>query len=288
MAAAGTTLLAGNTTSTLELCERQIALQHLPLAFQNYRIGVLSDPHLGVYVPTEWVDHAVSLLEQAKIDLLLMGGDYIWYPDRQGVEHLYPIRNPRFAREEKAEVMVSEIFATVADLGARLNPPDGRFGVLGNHDGWTGPHLCKQRFQERGIRVLENELVSLSRGDDHIRLFGTADYWTGIPTRPKFQARIKDDETRIVLTHNPDYTSELLSIGYTDVDLAISGHTHGGQIKLPLVGALHGNVRDTRFREGLFSHHGLISYTSRGVGVVEMPFRINCPAEVTVLELVRA
>ncbi len=288
LAGLGGYALTHDTTSQLSLVEQRVELPRLPKAFEGYRIGFFTDPHLGVYVPTEWVDEAISLLSKARIDVLLMGGDYIWFPDNKGVEHLYPVRNPRFAHTDKPTAMVSEIFSVVADLAAKLDPPDGKFAVLGNHDGWTGPHLCKQEFTKRQIQVLENDVHSISRGSELLHIYGSADYWTGIPKPPPFSGLAAGNEARILLTHNPDYTSELVRLNFQGIDLAISGHTHGGQVKLPLVGALHANVEDMRFREGFFRAGGLISYTSRGVGVVEMPIRLNCPPEVTVFELIGA
>jgi predicted MPP superfamily phosphohydrolase len=275
----------GNTTSALELVEHEVVLERLPKAFDGYRVGFLSDTHLGVYVPTEWVDEAVSLLERKNIDMLLMGGDFIWLPDRDVIESLYPIRNPKFLRDEDDRSVCADIFSTIADVTARLKPKDGVFAVFGNHDRWTDPGACKKSFGTRGIKILENEKITVNRGGENLAVIGVDDYWTGVPRLPVLAPRQAKNEGRILVSHNPDYVSELLGAGKPDIDFTLSGHTHGGQVKLPFLGPIHCNIEDTRFREGFYRDKGLISYTSRGVGVVEIPFRLNCPPEVTVFTL---
>lgn len=278
---------SGDDTDNFQLVESQVPIVNLPPAFDGYRIGFLTDTHLGVYVPTAWVDQAVSMLRNARVDLLLLGGDFIWLPDRDLIEQLYPIRNPKFLREKDDISVAAEIFATVADVTSQLKPKDGTFAVLGNHDRWTDPRACLAEFKKKDIRVLLNERVDIMRAGQKLSLIGVDDYWTGVPSIPPLGARAPGQEARILISHNPDYVSELLRTSVPDLDLTLSGHTHGGQVKFPLIGALHFNIEDLRFREGFYRDKWLTSYTSRGVGVVEVPFRLNCPPEITVLNLTR-
>lgn len=278
----------GEDTSDIQLVETKIGIKNLPAEFQDYRIGFLTDFHLGVYVPTEWVEQSVQMLRAAKVDVLLLGGDFIWLPDRDLVESLYPIRNKRFLRDSDDLSVASDIFEEISRVTSQLNPRDGTYAVLGNHDRWTDPIACVRKFSERNIRVLINEDVVVSRGAARLRLIGVDDYWTGIPEMPKLPQRNRPEEARVLLVHNPDYTSELIQGPPPDIDLALSGHTHGGQVKLPLIGPIHYNIEDQRFREGVFKYQGVTSYTSRGIGVVEIPFRFNCPPEVSVISLISA
>ena len=274
-------------TDNFQLVESQVPIANLPPAFEGYRIGFLTDTHLGIYVPTEWVDQSVAMLRSAGIDLLLLGGDFIWLPDRDLSEKLYPIRNPQFLRDSDDVSVAAEIFATIADITSQLKPKDGTYAVLGNHDHWTDPRACIREFAKKGLRVLVNEQVEISRAGQKLRLIGVDDYWTGVPEIPKLGQREAGQEARVLISHNPDYVSELLRIGLPDLDLSVSGHTHGGQVKWPIIGAIHYNIEDMRFREGFYRDKGLTSYTSRGVGVVEVPFRLNCRPEITVLTLTR-
>lgn len=278
----------GEDTSDIQLVETKIGIKNLPAEFQDYRIGFLTDFHLGVYVPTEWVEQSVQMLRAAKVDVLLLGGDFIWLPDRDLVESLYPIRNKRFLRDSDDLSVASDIFEEISRVTSQLNPRDGTYAVLGNHDRWTDPIACVRKFSERNIRVLINEAVIVTRGAARLRLIGVDDYWTGVPEMPKLPQRDRPEEARVLLVHNPDYTSELIQGPPPDIDLALSGHTHGGQVKLPLIGPIHYNIEDQRFREGVFKYQGVTSYTSRGIGVVEIPFRFNCPPEVSVISLISA
>ena len=134
--------------------------------------------------------------------------------------------------------------------------------------------------------MLINRSVTFKRNLETFRIIGTDDYWTGIP---RFAAAPKrESENRVLISHNPDYVSFLLENTACEFDLALSGHTHGGQIKLPIIGALGYNVTDARFGEGLVHHKRGEVFTTRGLGVVEIPVRINCPPEVSILTLTHA
>ncbi|MBN8550354.1 MAG: metallophosphoesterase [Deltaproteobacteria bacterium] len=281
-------LRADDDTNDFQLVELNVPIKDLPSAFEGYRIGFLTDTHLGIYVPTDWIDQSVGMLKAAGVDLLILGGDYIWLPDRDAAEKFYPIRNRRFLRAKDDMGVSREIFATMADVSAQLQPRDGSFGVLGNHDHWTNPAACVEEFGKKDIRILVNEKILISRGEQTLTVIGVDDYWTGIPKMPQLSDRGAGKEARVLISHNPDYVSELLRTGLPDLDFSLSGHTHGGQVKWPLIGALHYNIEDLRFREGFYRDKGLTSYTSRGIGVVEVPFRLNCPPEISLFTLTRA
>ena len=140
-------------------------------------------------------------------------------------------------------------------------------------------------MQKYGIEILVNDVRQIRRGTSKITLVGVDDYWTGFPSVPLEATKTSPQDVRVLISHNPDYASAILERTEIEFDIALCGHTHGGQIKLPLVGAPHYNVKDLRFKEGLYVHPRGLVYTTRGLGMVELPWRINCPPEVTVLEL---
>ncbi|MEZ4753349.1 MAG: twin-arginine translocation signal domain-containing protein [Bdellovibrionota bacterium] len=275
-------LSINDTSDQIELLTSKIKIDKLPSAFQGYRIGFLSDIHLSQALPIEWLEKAVSLLKAAKIDLLILGGDYVWLPE-PGKEPLFPLtRNPDLKMPYGRE-LIQMAFNTVAKTIAPLKLTDGIYALWGNHDRWTSEKICKAAFDAQSIKFLKNEIKILRRGNQSILLVGFDDYWTGIPRIPK---NIPENTCTICAAHNPDYFSQLLSTKSLKFDLGIAGHTHGGQIKLPLVGATYQNISDTRLSEGLFSDQsGIQIYTSKGLGMVEFPYRINCPPEVSILEL---
>ncbi len=223
------------------------------------RIAWLTDLHHGEFVRTAsvrtWVDAA---LREAP-DLVLLGGDLV---DQT------PGADPD-----------AELFAELA----RLRAPLGVWAVAGNHDHGRyrgiGPYVALLRGA--GIEVLVNRGIAV-RPDLH--LAGLDDYRNG---RPDLGATLRDRPAAgatLLLSHNPDVLPEVP----TDVGLTLSGHTHGGQVVLPGVGALYTSSRyGERFLAGWVEGPAR-GYVSRGLGVTSLPVRINCPAELTILDLVPA
>jgi hypothetical protein len=135
------------------------------------------------------------------------------------------------------------------------------------------------------IRLLINEEHSLIRGHEQLIVFGVDDYLTGLPAVPPTRALPDGVTKRIILSHNPDYLPAILKRPEIGFSLAVCGHTHGGQIVLPLLGPVAAQVIDQRFVSGMCAIDGKQVYTSRGLGVVGLPFRVNCPPEVSVFTL---
>jgi len=270
--------------SSIELKELTVTIPNLPPSFSGYRIGFLSDLHLGVWVTNEEIESAVLKLRLAKIDIALVGGDLIGLSDGFPGGLIPYAPNKEFKRMSKSE-RPAAIFNRVADLLSPLRPPDGIHAVYGNHDNWVNPKLCADSLTTRKINLLVNSKFEVRRGPDILTLLGPDDYWTGSPylvVPPKKEA----NELRVVLAHNPDYVSYLLTKTSYEVDIALCGHTHGGQIKLPIIGPLFYNLEDLRLAEGLYTSGNTHVFTTRGIGMVELPLRINCPPEVNVITLV--
>lgn len=284
IAAAGMAVRSEDTLS-LETTETEVFLGNLHPDLDGYRIGFLSDIHLGAFIPNELVEEAVSRLNTAKVDLVLLGGDYVWIPERSIIEELGCVRNPAFLADP-GERIADLIFKILSQLLSPIRAPDGVFAVYGNHDRWTSPTACAAHFKAEGIALLINESRNIWRGHGRLRIDATDDFWTAVPRLPLPWAK-SEEETRVLLTHNPDFASFALGHPKYEFDLALCGHTHGGQVSLPLVGALHYNIDDLRLASGLYHGDRAKVFTSRGVGVVEVPVRINCPPEVSVITLRR-
>ncbi len=287
-----TAALAGSgiNTTGIELHHQPIRIPDLPPAFHGYRIGFISDIHVGPCSDTSLVKNAIELLKQEKPDLIILGGDYILLPDYLLDQTLLSVAGRRLCIDrnrsyEEGLAQAEEPYSSLALLFSELQPPDGCFAVPGNHDTWVSLDSWKRNFSQRGVAVLSNDLATIRKDDQVLVLWGTDDYWAGIPKVPTLRARQKEKELRIIVSHNPDYLSELMRRGKFDFDLGLSGHTHGGQIRLPFLGAIHYNVRDTRMADGLFQCPQGQVYTTRGLGVVGVPLRMNCPPEVAILSL---
>jgi uncharacterized protein len=221
------------------------------------RAAWLTDLHHGQHVRTAsvraWVDAALG----ESPDVILLGGDLVdHHPGADAVDEL------------------------VAEL-ARLRAPLGVLAVVGNHD--HGRFRWIQSFldvlRDADIQVLVNRGVAV-RDDLHVA--GLDDLRNG---RPDLATALRDhgpDAATVLLSHNPDVLPEVP----TDVGLTLSGHTHGGQVVLPGVGALYTSSRfGDRFLAGWVEGPAR-GYVSRGLGVSSIPVRINCPAELTILDLV--
>jgi predicted MPP superfamily phosphohydrolase len=272
-------------TSDFQIEQLVINISGLPQAFNDYRIGFITDIHIGTWVPEEWFERALDSLASYGVDLLLLGGDYILVHESSLWDSAGLIRNARFSRLSKS-LAISEIYKTFTKCAARFKCPDGILAIVGNHDHWNAyPELLKALRDFPQIQLLINEEVSIKRGDQELHIFGVDDYLTGLPKAPPVKQLQDAKAKRIVLSHNPDYLTTILKRPDIEFSLALCGHTHGGQVVLPVVGPIGAPVMDQRFVSGMCLVGDKQVYTSRGLGVVGVPFRFNCPAEVTVITL---
>jgi len=257
-AAAGAVPVAGYPfweARWLRLTEVTVRLPNLPEPFDGLRAAFLSDCHHGKLVPLSFIRRAVALARRAQPDLVLFGGDYITGSGRY---------------TDPCIEALSE-----------LRPPLGSFGVLGNHDGWRNPagtHLAFSRF---GITDLTNRGVWLERKGARLRLGGVGDLWTDKQDVDRAVGPAGPGDPVILLSHNPDLAEEL----NTDlVDLLLCGHTHGGQVCLPVVGAPYVPSRfGNKYARGLVRGPRCLVFTSCGIGTVSLPIRLLCRPEVVLL-----
>jgi uncharacterized protein len=221
------------------------------------RIAFAADFHAGPTTSVAVFERAVQLLADARPDLVLFGGDFV------------------SLRAEYARRLVP--------LLQHIPAPLGRFAVLGNHDYWTDAGLVREHLRTAGVRVLTNEHVQLPAPFERVALCGLDDHTSGEPDAAS--AFADPAPVRIVLMHAP---SGLLDIGDRPFDVALSGHTHGGQIALwdgrPLIVA-HGPL-SRRYSAGRFALPGRrVLLVSRGLGCSVLPVRVNSPASILLCTL---
>ena len=234
------------------ITETALPVSGLPPALDGLRVGFLTDIHHSGTVPAADVVRAVDLVRGARPDLIVLGGDYVTFGDRAFV-------------------------GPVAELLAPLTAPHGVFAILGNHDDDRDmpAALAAQR-----IEVLRDARTRIVIRNEPLELAGVR-FWT---RRIDDIARVlrKADQTVLLLAHDPRRLVEAASL---NVPAVLSGHTHGGQVVLPGVGA----VARRRFPvlAGLGSRDNTSIFVSRGVGTVYVPVRINCPPEVAIVTLKR-
>jgi predicted MPP superfamily phosphohydrolase len=234
----------------LEMTRVAVPVAGLPPALTGLRIGLLTDVHRSRWVSADDVTRAVRLLMADKPDLIVLGGDYVTWGDRRFVE-------------ASAEVL------------GLLSAPHGVFGILGNHD---DDHDMPAALSARGVQMLKDARTRLAIGTEHLDLVGIR-YWTKKAADIAL-AMHGAEGTVVLLAHDPRRLTEALAL---KIPLVLSGHTHGGQVVLPLIGAAA--AHQFPIVAGLARSEHTTMFVSRGVGTVYVPVRINCPPEVAVLTL---
>ncbi len=238
--------------------EQEIRIPGLPPAFNGFAIGLVTDVHSSVYMTKADMDEYVRRLNDLGTDVIAIGGDMV----NSSVDEVYPF----------------------AEAFSKLKAPMGIFGVLGNHDFYSGKVEAVARIAgEAGVRVLRDEGVILRKKGSAIHLVGIDDVGaTALATKKleKAIAGVSRKTTRVLLCHRPYFFNQAAS---QNVDLMLSGHTHGGQL-------VFGKFGKTLFTPAALAsmyvagHYQLGTaqmYVSRGIGTVAVPVRINCPPELT-------
>ena len=222
----------------------------LPPALAGLRIGLMTDFHRSLFVSHQDIANATTMMMTERPDLIVLGGDYVTYGDRNYVR-------------------------PAADALAPLEAPHGVFGILGNHD---DDHDMPAALARNGVQMLKDARTRLEIRKETVDLVGIR-FWTKRPLDIAALTRGTAPMT-VLLAHDPRRLTEAAALG---VPLVLSGHTHGGQIVLPVVGALAAQKFPTVAGIGRRDRSTL--FVSRGVGTIYVPVRINCPPEVAVLTL---
>jgi predicted MPP superfamily phosphohydrolase len=245
----------------------RLCLPDLPPQLEGLRVVLMSDWHCGPLFRPQHLRPAMHMANQCRPDLVLLPGDFTSKSGRY--------------------------FSEAAELAALLRPRISG-GVLvswGNHDYWHGLEPGLQMMPRAGCQILTNqslvltsrrELTDAGRG---LWLCGLDDLWTGKPELARTLAPIPADQPRLVLSHNPDVAEEQQG---PRVDLMLSGHTHGGQVRIPTLGTpVLPSRYGQKYASGWVQGPDYPVYVSRGLGASGMPVRLCVPPEVTLFELHR-
>jgi predicted MPP superfamily phosphohydrolase len=241
----------------LSIERQEIFLRRLPPKLDGLRIVHLSDFHYGPLVNPEHLERAVRAANELGADLIALTGDYI--------------------SQDRAYA------APCAEVVGKLRARHGVYAVLGNHDHWTDAALIADLFRAEGIRVLINEGSRVDLRGETFWLAGVDDTMVGLEDLPLALAGSSDDELKLLLAHNPII---LRRAARANVDLVLSGHTHGGQVAWRSEKSRSGRPR-RRLLRGLGRRGNTQIYVTRGLGTVVLPIRYGCPPEISVLELRR-
>ena len=251
-ATAGLTYGAAFERHRIGMTSTTLPVAGLPPALDGLRISLITDIHHSRIVPASDVVQAIELAMSARPDLIVLGGDYVTFGDRAFV-------------------------GPVAELLGSLQAPHGVFAVLGNHD---DDRDMAAALAAKGFTVLKDQRTQVTIRNETLTLAGIR-FWT---RRAENIARVVNgaEGTVLLLAHDP---RRLVEAANLKVPAVLSGHTHGGQIILPGVGAIA--RRSFPVLSGLGQQGDTSIFVSRGVGTIYVPVRINCPPEVALLTLRR-
>ncbi|MGD2131852.1 MAG: metallophosphoesterase [Maricaulaceae bacterium] len=250
------------------LVVRQVEIASPAWTGPPVRIGVIADLHVGgPQMSPARVRRIAARMNAEAPDLILLAGDYI-------SNHLGPDE-----RSARANTALEE---GVAALGA-LEAPLGVVAVLGNHDWWYDGVRVEDWLVAAGLPVLENDAVQIARGEDSFWVAGVADYYSD-RAQPSFDqalARVPETDDVIALGHWPDVFAEAPG----RVALTVAGHSHCGQLNLPILGRPAVSAGAARWPCGLYEEGGRLLYVTGGIGTSVLPARFCAPPEIVVITL---
>jgi hypothetical protein len=264
VAAAGVAAIAVDSTliepNRPRLIRKEIALRRWPSQLNGFTIALLSDFHYDPYFSVHPIRSAVEVVNGLQPDLIALTGDFVSVPlvgnSAKGAADAEPC----------------------AQLLGKLRAPHGVWSVLGNHDVFSSADRVTNALHAAGIPMLSNKSVAIEKDGARFWLGGVEDVLAGRADVSRTLRGIPSEEAVVLMAHEPDYADYVA--GYP-VDLQLSGHTHGGQVRFPFMRPLYLPPLAKKYVWGLFKIRDLTLYTNAGIGTVELPVRWNCPPEIT-------
>jgi predicted MPP superfamily phosphohydrolase len=244
----------------LQLTRRTMLLPNLPEPFHNFRIVQISDIHLDDFTEPIFLRHVIRHVNALAADLVLITGDFITHgPPRSLPEHA---------------------IYTCAEILKEITCPQ-RLACLGNHDSAVGASFIARVLRERGTPVLLNQNIPIERDGRRLWIAGVEDPASARPNLTEAMPANPDGPV-ILMAHAPDYADYVRSHPSGQrVDYMLSGHSHGGQVRLPIIGPMILPPMGQKYVEGYFRFGNLQLYVNRGLGAVGLPLRFDCPPEIT-------
>lgn len=230
-------------------------------AFKGLRVVHFSDLHFGFHLDIKQLTSVVEQIQTEQPDIVCFTGDLVDYA-------------------------LGHHSKDIRDVLNTLRAKYGCYAVLGNHDYYGDANAVAGVLEDGGFHCLRNRGIRVQNGTQSIWIAGVEDMWEGVPNLKAAMKMVKKDEWVLLLSHAPDFADVA---ALESVHLQLSGHSHGGQVRLPLVGPLSSVPYGVKYPSGLY-HVGkdkpLTLYTNRGIGVSVRPIRFMCRPEITVITLV--
>jgi predicted MPP superfamily phosphohydrolase len=242
----------------IEISSISITVSGLPAEFDGYRLTQLSDFHLGTWLDSQGMLEIVEVVNALGSDLIAITGDFV---------------------SSKVDQLAPDLIRALTQLESR----DGVFAVLGNHDHYTDREKIREILEISGIVELRNKVHPIERDSEFIYIAGIDDQMTGHDQLNKVIDVLPENEVPVILlAHAPDFADTSSKSG--KFDLQLSGHTHGGQIRLPFFGPLYLPRLGRKYPSGEYKVGNMVLYTNRGLGTSWFKLRYNCPPEIAVFE----
>jgi|SRR5580658_6940884 uncharacterized protein len=265
----------------IEVNERDVTLTGLPKVFDGMRIAQLSDIHLDEYTEPFFLRRVIDRVNRMEPDAIFLTGDFV-------TGDPFPKRFSSTAFANRARMFSRGSAWQCGDMLRELKCRQ-LYAVIGNHDVMVGAKQVTEALTTNGIAMLRNSYLPIERGGGRFWLAGLDDPVEGKPNPDLAippSIRNVPNEPVVLMCHAPDYVDFLRAHpAGKAVSLMLSGHTHGGQVRLPLVGPLDLPTWGKKYVEGWFRFGGLQLHVNRGIGTVGVPFRLNCPPEITLITL---
>ena len=266
--AAGAASLAGDSIliepNRPKLVRHDFALRRWPERLNGFTIALLSDFHYDPIFSRHPLLAAIPMVNKLHPDLIVLTGDFVSVP---------------LTGDDAKGALAAE---PCAQFLRKMSAPFGSWAVLGNHDVNTDPEFVTRAVEGVGIRVLANQSVPIEHDGGRFWLSGVKDVLGGNADMGATMRNVPANEAAILLAHEPDFADDAARY---PVDLQLSGHSHGGQVRIPFLGPLYLPDLAKKYVLGTYQVGPLPLYTNAGIGTVDAAVRFNCPPEVTLITL---
>jgi len=286
----------------IEIKNIDLTLPHLSEEFEGWRILQLSDIHINEWMTEERLKNIVNLVNQQQADIIVLTGDFFSQSgsystrlDEQIIPRIpyvnehpsilrrilnkvgIPIKNPprrRYFEDDKV---------TLINALKELKPFEKSFAILGNHDYSTNNELVREGLKKSDIITLRNRVYTIEKNNSYLNIVGIDDVLYGRDNLDLVLTKLPEKGANILLVHEPDFA---VSVWETHrFQLQLSGHSHGGQVKIPFRRQPFLPPYGEKFPEGLYRFSDFYLYTNRGIGMAYPYIRFNCRPEITIFTL---
>jgi predicted MPP superfamily phosphohydrolase len=254
----GKTYTRNGVPTWVDIAQLRLKLPNLNANFDGFRLIHISDIHMNSWMHRKRLEQVIRLVNAQRPDLLVLTGDFI---------------------SDHASQHETDLVSAFSQVRTKY----GAAAVLGNHDHWADAQMVRRVFKASGIRDLSNTYFTLERDGAQLHIAGVDDVIEKLDRLDVVLDSLPENGCAILLAHEPDYAN--ISSACGRFDLQLSGHSHGGQVVLPIIGSPFLPPLGQLYPSGLYQVREMYQYTNRGLGMTAFHLRLNCRPEVTVLTL---